>query len=269
MIFNVGGFENVKGKMPVFTYSSGDSAYKLTDEGKVGATQNWSLEMNANGILTFSKVIKKIDIFILGAGGAGANTGYSTGNAVGGGGYYQTLYGIDVSKNTQYQIIIGVGGDSNGEAGGSSSAFGYSANGGGAATIGKSSYATCEVYGGTGSAGNVYWYSNLSAEKESMGNGYMNVDLIYPFQTGVHEYGGQLLYRGKSGWYDISYPSKIITINYNAGTNGTGASAIQIFGTGATVSGLGDTSAASRSGQGGGSNSISAGNGLVVIRNAR
>lgn len=270
MIFNIGGYENAKGKMPEFTYSAG--GYSLTDEGKSGSEQNWSLRLTQSGVLNFNKVVKKIDVFILGAGGAGATTGNSTGGAPGGGGYYQILTGIDVSKNSSYNIIVGTGGDSIGEPGGYSSAFGSTANGGGCATAGTMNAVTCTCkcrQGGssviryaTTSDGNGWSY--MSSDEES-------IKLKYPAQEIEIRVSGQraITYQGADGYYYYVTIQSYDQYHYSNGTAGTGGSSTKVFGTGEAVSGKGGTSAASLKGQGGGSNNIVAGNGLVVIRNAR
>ena len=269
MIFNVGGFENVKGKMPVFSYDAGSSYYTLNDEGKDGTTQNWSLELTKSGTLKFSKVVKKIDVFILAGGGAGANTG---GTAVGGGGYYKTLTNIDVSKNTEYAIMVGTGATSAGKAGGSSSAFGTTATGGGAATAGAQNAVTCtcKCYQG-GSSVIRYATSTSVSEWSYLSSSEASIKLRYPIEYVTVQVSGQnaSTIRGSDGnYYHVTIKSED-TKHYESGTNGTGASATKIFDTGDTVSGSGSTGAASRKGQGGGSNVITAGDGIVVIRNAR
>lgn len=264
MIFNIGGYDDYKWHLPEFTYTG---AHTLVPESKNGSIQNWYCNFHSSGILTFTKRIEKIDLFIIGAGGAGANTG---GVASGGGGYFGTYGDIAVAKGTQYEIIIGLGGTSIGQAGGKTTAFGKTANGGGAAKSGSPSYATVRVYGSTGTAGNVYYYESLSASKESLGNGYINVDLMYPYVTGTHEVGGHTLFRGTNGWYDCTI-SEVVEVHYNAGTNGTGGASTNLFGNTSymLVGGQGATAKASRPGQGGGSSVIQGGNGYVSIRNPR
>lgn len=264
MIFNIGEHSNPNWYLPEFTYTG---SYELIDQGKTNATQNWMVKFNTSGILTFTKRIEAVDLFVLGAGGAGANTG---GKAVGGGGYFGTYEDVAVEKGTEYQIIIGTGGKSSGQAGGNSSAFGKTANGGKAAVAGAAYMATCEVYSVNGTAGNVYWYESLSANRESEGSGYVNVDLIYPYITEYHD-NGNLLYRGNSGWY-LCNINKVVQYYYRNGTNGTGGSTTYIFGDSSLgqVGGPGVTSGqATRLGQGGGSSVIAANNGLVMIRNPR
>lgn len=250
----------VRKTTPVFSFA-GD--YTLTDEG----SDNWNIKFASSGSIKFSSWGKwngVADIFVLGGGGAGANT---EGVAVGGGGYYTTAMAQQLSLNTNYTAIIGGGGNSIGSKGGTSSVAGKSAEGGGAAVPGKTGYANCQVSGTTGTAGNVYHYASLSADAVSIGSGYKTVDLVYPLTTGTHT-NGTVLYKGKSGWYRCIVNSTG-TIYYDPGVNGEGASAIRIFGTGDTVSGPGETDNASRLGQGGGTVGIKGGNGVIVIRNSR
>lgn len=250
----------VRKTTPAFSFAGG---CELIDEG----SDNWHIKFTGSGALKFSgwgKWDGKADIFILGGGGAGANTG---GVAVGGGGYYTTVMGQQLALNTNYDAIIGGGGNSAGSKGGTSSIAGKSANGGEAAVAGTTGYASCQVSGTTGTAGNVYHYASLSAAAVSIGSGYKTVDLVYPLTTGTHT-NGTVLYKGTSGWYRCIVNS-IGTIYYDPGVNGAGAAATRIFGTGDTVSGPGETGDASRLGQGGGTSGIKGGNGVIVIRNSR
>ncbi len=263
MIFNIGGAENVKGKLPEFSFTG---QYELIPGEKEGATQHWQLNLLSSGKLTFTKVIKALDLFVLGAGGAGANTG---GTAAGGGGYYQTQKAVSVQKGASYDIVIGTGGDEANEGGGASSAFGCSADGGGAATAGTVNYyKSCKVQSPDGTAGNVYYYSSLSADRTIVGSGVQTVDLKGPSETGTHT-GGFMVYKGaQGGWYRCTVNSWGTAI-YNAGTAGTGAAKTQVFGDGDEVSGPGATDNATRLGQGGGTSGIKGGNGLVALRDAR
>ena len=250
----------VTSPMPVYTYT-GSSAF--VNEG----SNNWNLRLNSSGTLKFTSFGNwngVVDLFVLAGGGAGANGG---GTAVGGGGYYMTVNKKQLSLNTSYAVTVGNGATAVGNSGSSSSAMGTTVNGGGAATSGSTGYASCQVTSPNGSGGNVYYYSSLSANGVSIGSGVKTVDLYYPITTGQHT-NGLTLYKGRTGWYRCSVNS-VGTVTFDAGTNGAGASATKIFGTGDTVSGPGETNNASRLGQGGGTNGIRGGNGLAVIRNAR
>ena len=130
MIFNVGGVENAKGKMPKFTYSG---TYSLVDDGKSGSTQNWSIKFLTSGILKFTSLgagENGIDVFCVGGGGGAPR--YCGGA---GGGYTKTQKGVSAAVNTPYTITIGAGGESktdhsNGGDGGTTTAFGVEALGG-------------------------------------------------------------------------------------------------------------------------------------------
>ena len=250
----------VTSPLPVYTYT-GSSV--LVNEG----SGNWNLRLNSSGTLkltSWGNWNGIVDLFVLAGGGAGANSG---GSAVGGGGYYQTVTKKQLSLNTNYSVTIGNGATATGNNGGSSTAMGTTVNGGGYATSGSTGYAVCQVVSPNGSGGNVYYYASLSASGVSIGNGVKTVNLYYPITTGQHT-SGLTLYKGENGWYRCSINS-IGTVVFDSGTSGTGAEETKIFGTGDTVSGPGGTGDATRLGQGGGTNGIRGGNGLVVIRNTR
>jgi len=103
----MGGYENIKGKLPEFTYTG---TWKWTEQVKNGTVMNWQLDLLTSGKLTFTKVIDEVDIFVLGAGGSGANAGDTSvhvgGTAVGGGGYYKTVEDVAVEKKVTYDIVI-------------------------------------------------------------------------------------------------------------------------------------------------------------------
>ena len=266
MIFNIGGVENVKGKLPEFTYTG---AFELNDEGKDGTTQNWQLKLLTSGKLTFAKVVDEVDLFVLGAGGAGANTG---GTAPGGGGYYKTVAGVAVEKKAEYSIIIGAAGDAANEAGGQSSAFGTTANGGGAAKAGKQIAVTCTCKCSQGGSSVIRYATSTDVSGWSyLSSSEASIKLAYPIEYVDVTVSGQnaTCIRGYDGKYYYVNILSENTKHYANGTTGTGAASTKVFGSGDTVSGTGGTSAASRRGQGGGSSAIAGGNGLVVLRNAR
>lgn len=252
-----GGF-GAANKLPAFTYTG---KYLIRDNGN----GNWFIALLTSGVLRFRNSVSTMDMFILGAGGAGANTG---GTAVGGGGYYLTVEGIAAERNIDYSIVIGAGGDELAEDGGFTSAFGQQVEGGKGATAGAPKSASCRVTSYTGETGkNVYYYPNLSADRQSVGNGYQTVQLAYPLVTATHE-NGLTMYAAASGGYYLCAVSAVLSIAYGAGANGEGAPETQIFGNGDTVGGPGGTGAEARNGQGGGSVNIVAGSGLVVLRNS-
>ena len=91
------------------------------------------VELLTSGMLTFRKEAA-IDAFLCGGGaggnpGAGSSVSDGPGGKGGSGGKTATLLNITPRAQTEYQIVIGVGGTS-GNQGGDTSAFGSTANGG-------------------------------------------------------------------------------------------------------------------------------------------
>lgn len=118
MIFNL--TTPVINKLPEFTYTG---TYTLIDDGG----GNWRIKFLSSGKFTPAKDMT-VDAFLVG-GGASGNAGI-LGNEAGGGGsgYTATVSGVSLTANTEYEIVIGAGGNS--ANGGNSSAFGSAANGG-------------------------------------------------------------------------------------------------------------------------------------------
>lgn len=129
MIFNIGGFENVKGKMPEFTFGG---THQLIDDGKSGSTQNWRIKFLTSGEFVPKRKIV-IDATLV--GGGGGTRPYSGGA---GGGYVVVQRAITLEAGVPYQITIGAGGvaineqvqGQAGGRGGTTSAFNLSADGG-------------------------------------------------------------------------------------------------------------------------------------------
>lgn len=107
------------------------------------------LEFISSGTLVMDKNIK-IDAFLVGGGGSGRYGG-------GGGGYTTTVKGISLSAGTEYQIVIGAGGEGStdsdryGTDGGKTEAFDAEASGGIAA--GKASSGAFKFRGSDGGSG--------------------------------------------------------------------------------------------------------------------
>lgn len=257
----------VTSSQPSYTYSG---EHTLTRQN----TYDWLLTLKSSGVLKFTSLgnASTIDMFQVGGGGAGAKPSSGSGGAAaGGGGAYRTVNSITPSLNTNYTITIGAGGDTNGEAGGATSAFSYSSNGGGGAKAGTAGSALVNLCSSSGSGGNLYRYSSLSSTaRESLGNGYHDISLVYPYSSATHNSGFGVFLGTDGYWYrtnEVYFTLK--TIYNNNGTAGSGSSSTKVFGTGDTVSGPGGTSNATRRGQGGGTSGIVGGNGLVAIRNHR
>lgn len=133
--------------LPEFTYENGVCQLINDDSG------NWRIKFLTSGVLTFTKLgsaAKGIDVFLVGGGGAcGYSLNASDNLGSGGGGYTRTLRSLIIQENTAYQIVVGDGGNrpsSNNTQlrGGTSSAFGVSAQGG---------YSGLNVSGGKGGSG--------------------------------------------------------------------------------------------------------------------
>lgn len=128
MIFNmVGGGGGNKTTFPVFTYSGN---YELIDDGIVDRNQNWRIKFLTGGILRFTEDPGTLDVFLVGGGAGGNNWSGNNSNPMGGGGGGRTLTSKYVPQiETDYEIIIGAGGAKQ-TAGGNTTAFGFTANGG-------------------------------------------------------------------------------------------------------------------------------------------
>ena len=153
--------------IPEFTYTGDFEIVNDSDEPITVSQGNWKIRFLTSGTLTFTNLNGAeggIDVFLVGGGGGtkwkvGGNI-YSGGA---GGGYTQTGKAIPVTTNTPYQIDIGSGGIGAAD-GGTTSAFGLSAGGGGHPT-GSSGAA-----GGSGGGG--YVHANASGTSASgAGNG--------------------------------------------------------------------------------------------------
>ncbi len=122
---------------PIYTYT-GDSSFIGESDG------NWKIKFLSSGTLRFTTLnsAKYVDIFCVGAGGNGTFAGAYVG---GGGGYTTTSRSVQLTVNTDYNIIVGVGQT---EEDGEDSKFGniVIAKGGGKATHGGGN-------GGSGGAG--------------------------------------------------------------------------------------------------------------------
>lgn len=128
MIFNlIGGGSSATSEFPEFTYSG---TYNMIDDGfdESTKTQNWRIKFLTTGILRFTKVTDKLDVFMVGGGAGGGQSDLFFGGG-GGGGYVITHSDLSLEKNTDYTITIGGGGNQF-CGGGTTSAFGYSIGGG-------------------------------------------------------------------------------------------------------------------------------------------
>lgn len=247
------------GKLPLYTYTGEHQLISSEDGG-------WVIHLLTSGILTMQRNYTT-DLFMIGGGGAGVSAG---GTAAGGGGYHMTESGVSLARGTAYPVTIGNGGAMIGQNGGSSSAFGRSVQGGRAATSGSASYAIVNACGHAGSAGNLYKYASPTSESVSMGDGYHDISLVYPYQTTNLAGYSTVLYLGTDGWYYrlVEKYMTLKSIHYHPGTIGAGGTETRIFGSGENVGGTGGKDETPRRGQGGGTVRIAGGDGLVAIRPA-
>ena len=251
MIFNthypyIGGSGGGGGGVPQFEYTG---TYEYIDDGG----GNWRIKFLTSGTFTPLKAMT-IDVFLVGGGASGSRSG-------GGGGYTKTVKSINLTARTPYEIIIGAGGvgrkssssTSDGNDGGTTSAFNYNAEGGKGGIYSTASGAgdtngSCggsgggETSGGNGGSdgGNGAYWGNSTGGR---GQG-----------TTTREFGESTgdLYSGGGGGSKSSR-------EYGHGGAGGGADAKQ--------------SAANNTGGGGGGNwngqPGSGGSGIAIIRKAR
>lgn len=119
MIFNL--TQPVLDSAPKFTYTG---TYEYIDDGG----GNWRIKFLSSGTFTPLKAMN-IDAFLVGGGGGGNIY------AGGGGGYTKTVQSIELTPKSEYSIVVGSGGagintSDKANAGGITSAFNETANGG-------------------------------------------------------------------------------------------------------------------------------------------
>ena len=111
MIFNL--TQPLLDSAPKFTYTG---TYEYIDDGG----GNWRIKFLTSGVFKPLKDVV-IDAFLVGGGAAGKGVLWS---AYGGsGGFTTTVKEIALTKNTEYNVVIGAGGIGNGGAGGASTGF--------------------------------------------------------------------------------------------------------------------------------------------------
>ena len=251
--------------IPDFTYT-GDFEIVSDDDQPITVSQgNWKIRFLTSGTLTFTNLNgaeNGIDVFLVGGGGGGSR-------AAGGGGYTKTLKAVKVTVGTAYIIevgaggIAGVGNSKAGSSGGTSSAFGVSANGGEAKTNGASSYvgsdggsgggaSSANGSGGKGGSDGSDGFSRDGTHRDS-GKGHGTTTREFS------ESGGKL-YAGGGGGCCISSSKGG---EGGEGGGGSGGNTAANATSGETNTGSGGGGAANNKAGGSG------GSGIVVIRNAR
>ena len=248
--------------IPDFTYT-GDFEIVSDDDQPITVSQgNWKIRFLTSGTLTFTNLNgaeNGIDVFLVGGGGGGSR-------AAGGGGYTKTLKAVKVTVGTAYAIevgaggIAGVGNSKAGGTGGTSNAFGASANGG------KANGTASSYIGANGGSGGGAGSSNgAGGQGGSDGSDGFHRDGTHRDSgtgqgTTTREFGesGGKLYAGGGGGVGTTTPA-----NGGAGGGGAGGSTSGGATSGETNTGGGGGGAANNKAGGSG------GSGVVVIRNAR
>lgn len=244
MIFNthypyIGGSG---GGVPQFTYTG---QYESIDDGG----GNWRIKFLTSGVFKPLKNMT-IDAFLVGGGAAGKG---ETWNAYGGsGGFTTTVKNIVLTKNTEYNIVIGDGGSGNGGAGGASTGFTGTAAGANA-TPGS---------GGSGGARMRYGKDTIDAGSDGANGGSAN-------STGqgstTREFGESTgdLYAGGGGAAYLSGGTSGIRYAKAGAGGGGGISGLTALPGEPNTGGGGCGRSGSSGTQGAG------GSGIVIIRNAR
>jgi len=191
---------NVASYLPAVNFTG--SGYFI-EEGNY----NWSYKITSSGTLTLNESIDA-DVFLCGAGGGGADGQYKAAAAGGGGagGKTHTTKGKHIDAGS-YTIIVGT---CSGKAvsGGSSSAFGLSAAGGGAANADN---------GGSGGSGGGNQMQNGASNGENAGGSGQG--------TTTYEFGeiGRTLYAGGGGGGGcITYDSNMLVQHHLGAEGGAG-----------------------------------------------
>ena len=177
-----------------FSWTGGDGTYQVLDDGN----GSWRIKFLSSGTFTPLKDVE-IDAFLVGGGSAGR---YGNKSSRGGnGGYTTTTKGIVLAAGTAYSVVIGAGGayvagiTSVGEAGGASSAFGVTANGG--------SQVSSNSSGAGGCGGALAKTSMVTTGGSDGGNGGSQGQ-----GTTTREFGeadGQLYSGGGGAYYNSTY----------------------------------------------------------------
>ena len=233
--------------IPEFTYT-GDFEIVSDDDQPITVSQdNFKIRFLTSGTLIFKSLNGAeggIDIFLVGGGAAGNYSWRGAGG--GGGGYTHTALAVHVQVGVEYEIVIGAGGigekKAGGKAGGVTSAFGITANGGDA-------LASNGTYGGNGGSGG--------------GSGKLDAD-----KDGAYASAGVGGTDGASG--TGTYPGT----GQGTTTREFGESGGTLYasgGDGAQSSPAAEAANTGNGGDGGAGNNASGsgGSGIVIIRNAR
>lgn len=235
--FNMIGGGSAKPKL-AFSFDGVMSAVQEDEEG------NWEFAILSTGNLVFKKDPGLIDVFLVGGGGSGSGYAQSIGGGNGGGGGY-TLYefGLSVEKNKAYLIEVGDGGAESeivgvGYSGGTTSAFGYYAEGGDGGENTKGGN------GGSGGGGGLYNGGDGGSDGSDGEDGDYDGGFGQSWTTKAFGEENREIYAGGGG-------------GTTGGKGGAGG------GGNAWVNGVENT------GGGGGGGGAAGGSGVVIIRNHR
>lgn len=228
-------------KNPNMTYTYSGSHEKIDD-----GSGNWRIKFKSSGTLKFTNLGKwngVIDLFLVGGGGGTYEEGTRGASGGGGGGYTKTKKSITVVEGTNYQIVVGAGGQA-GADGGSSSGFGQSVSGG----QGRSNNSN----GGNGGSGGATYFAGSGGSDGGNGGGSGATPGTGQGTT-TREFGESTgtLYSGGGACAIVNNAS-------DAGGAGGGGNSQQ-NGTANTGGGAGGSN----------ENSHNGGSGIVVVRNHR
>ena len=257
---------------PKFKYSG-----KCTIERDENNSNDCKIKFLESGTLKLSNDFN-IDAFLVGGGGGGTSYAYYyMSGGGGGGGYTNTIKNIILTKDKEYKIVVGDGGEIAAD-GKASTAFGYTANGGkkgntcnggaggsgggagkayggskqevAGGTNGSNGYGQSNAWGkkciyGTGQGRTTCEFAEEGCKEESLYSGGGGAGGYYHSTTGAITYGG---YGGSGGGGEGGKGG------YNNKTNGKS-------GTPNTGGGGGGAESGASAGKGG--------SGIVIIRNAR
>ena len=236
---------------PKFTYTG---TYEYIDDGN----GNWRIKFLTSGVFTPLKDMV-IEVFLVGAGAGGGKTLTTPGSTPvassgGGGGFTKTVRSVILTKDTAYEIVVGVGG-APGVDGGSTSAFNATAVGGK-----KGNSITGDSKGVAGGAGGSGGGGANTSPSNSVGTG------------GTAGSDGSSVTSGSGGTGQGTTTREFGEATGDLYSGGGGGVSKSIMGTRTAAGGAGGgakggESAADNTGGGGGGNGGYGGSGIVVIRN--
>lgn len=223
--------------IPGFSYTSTNYTTQLKER------YGWFIFLKSSGTITFTED-QIVDVYIHAGGGGGGDCGQGGGGG-GGDGWLASYYSIAVEANKPYDIVIGGGGSgpsmaSAGGRGGTTSAFGYSVDGGYGGQYsgaGGAGYSGSGGHGGNSTGGNGW----PGSSNTTYAFGDSDLGLIYGGCGG----GGAPKYGGRGDGGKPYGATDAVSAAANTGAGGAGGN----YNDGGNVSG----------GAGG--------SGIVIIRN--